>query len=163
MFSPLVFANLVLLADIRSDDFVLNLHAGTGYTAAVLAKMAHAVVALEEDSALCENAEKIYIDAEIDNVALFNRASESGFPTQAPFDVIFVDGIVPQIPDAILNQLAEGGRLVAVLAKPDDVSGGATKIVKSDGNITYTKAFDVNLQVFERGQIHKKFVFEGIS
>lgn len=163
LFSPSVFANLALLADIRPDDFVLNLHAGTGYSAAVLARMAHAVVALEEDSALCENAEKIYIDTEIDNVALFNRPSESGFPTQAPFDVVFIDGVVPQIPDAILNQLAEGGRLVAVLATPDDVDGKATKVVKCNGNIRYTRAFDVNLQVFERGQIRKKFVFEGIS
>ncbi|MBS6472858.1 MAG: protein-L-isoaspartate O-methyltransferase [Acetobacter sp.] len=163
LFPPLMLANLIELADVRSGDFVLNTHAGTGYSAAVLAKMATAVVATEDDESLCENAEKIYIDCKIDNVAMFCRSSESGFSSQAPFDVIFIDGIVPLIPDGLANQLIEGGRLVAVVAAPDETFGQAVKIVKKDGNLLHTKAFEVDLAVLNRVRTYKKFVFEGIS
>lgn len=163
MFSPLMLANLIVLADVKADDFVLNLHAGTGYSTAVLARMAHAVVALEDDSALCENAERILIDAKTDNAALFNRASESGFLEQAPFDVIFIDGTVPRIPDEVTNQLSDGGRLVAVLSVPGEPAGQAVKIVKNNGILSCTKAFDVDLTVLNRARTYKKFVFEGIS
>ena len=163
LFPPLMLANLIELAGVRAGDFVLNAHAGTGYSAAVLAKMATAVVALEEDEALCENAENIYIDNKIDNVAMFCRPSESGFPSQAPFDVVFIDGIVPLIPDGLPNQLAEGGRLVAVVAAPDETFGRAVKIVKTVGNLLREKAFDVDLAFLNRVRTYKKFVFEGIS
>lgn len=163
LFSPLIFANLVVLADIHPDDFVLNLHAGTGYSAAVLAKMSRAVVALEDDSSLCENAEKIYIDGKIDNIALFNRAADAEIPKQSPFDVIFIDGIVPRIPENLYDSLADGGRLVAVVSTDEDAAGHAVRVVKNGAAVTVSNAFDVDLTAVNRGETRKKFVFEGIS
>ncbi len=163
MFSPRVFANLLLLANPQKSDFVLNVKSATGYSAAVLANMAQAVVALENDPAMCETAQQILIDSEIDNVAVFNQTPDQGFASQAPFDVIFIDGIVPQIPEPLLAQLAENGRLVCVVAKDSETTGKATKVVKNNGSLSYMTPFDVNFSGVFRQPFYKNFIFETVS
>lgn len=130
MFSPRILANLLLLANLKDSDFVLDVKAATGYSAAVMADMAQAVVALESDAGMCETAQQILIDSEIDNVAVLNGNPDQGFPSQAPFDVIFIEGVISQIPETLLAQMAENGRLVCVIAKNAETTGKATKVIK---------------------------------
>ncbi len=163
MFSPRILANLLLLANLNKDDFVLDVRSATGYSAAVIANMAQAVVALESDQALCETAQKILIDTEIDNVAVLNTNPDQGFASQAPFDVIFVEGIVSQIPEALLSQLAENGRLICVIAKNSDATAKATKVVKNNGSLSYMTSFELDLSGFNRLPFYKNFVFEAVS
>lgn len=163
LFAPLIFANLMLLADIRPTDFVLNLKAGTGYSAAVMAKLTTAVVGLESDEGLCEAAQQIFVDMEIDNAAILTQGSELGFPSQAPYDIIFVDGVIPQISEEIFSQLSDGGRLVAVVANPSDNFGRAVKVIKSNDFISYVSGFDIDLSFFSRAPDYKNFIFDEVS
>lgn len=163
MFSPRILANLLLLANLRDSDFVLDVRSATGYSAAVMANMTQAVVALESDAGMCETAQQILIDSEIDNVAVLNRNPDQGFASQAPFDVIFIEGVIPQIPETLLAQMAENGRLVCVVAKNDETTGKATKVIKNNGSLSYITAFDLDLSGFVRLPFYKNFVFEAVS
>lgn len=163
MFSPRILANLLLLANLKENDFVLDVRAATGYSAAVIANMTQAVVALENDSNLCETAQQILIDAEIDNVAVLNANPDQGFPSQAPFDVIFIEGVIPQIPEPLLAQLSENGRLICVIAKNSDMTGKVTKVVKNNGSLSYMTPFELDLSGFNRLPFYKNFVFETVS
>ena len=163
MFSPRILANLLLLANLKDSDFVLDVKAATGYSAAVMADMAQAVVALESDAGMCETAQQILIDSEIDNVAVLNGNPDQGFPSQAPFDVIFIEGVISQIPETLLAQMAENGRLVCVIAKNAETTGKATKVIINIGSLSYITAFDLDLSGFARFPFYKNFVFESVS
>jgi protein-L-isoaspartate(D-aspartate) O-methyltransferase len=108
------FAKLLTLADIKPGDNVLNIGATTGYTAAIIARLAAKVVALESDAGLSA-ASKANLEAlGITNVEFVAGGLEDGHAKSGPYDVIALSGSVPQVPDALLQQLKGGGRLVAV-------------------------------------------------
>ncbi len=163
MFSPRILANLLLAAELRPDDFVLNVKSGTGYSAAVMAGMTRAVVAIDADAALCETAQQIMIDSEIDNVAVLNSDPAAGFAAQSPFDAIFIDGIVSKIPDALPEQLAENGRLVCVVAPAGGATGRATKVVRKNGGLSFTTPFDLDIGGLTGANPDKNFIFEAVS
>ncbi len=163
MFSPRILANLLMAAELNKNDFVLDVKSGSGYSAAVMAALAQAVVALESDSVLCETAQQILIDAEIDNVAVLNRNPDEGFPSQAPFDVIFIEGIISHIPENLLLQLSENGRLICIISQNSDDAAHITKVVKSAGALTYDTLSDLDLSCFPRSRLYKRFIFETVS
>lgn len=111
---PRVFASLVQAAAVGPDDVVLDVGAGPGYSTAILARLASAVVALEEDPALADRAEAVLAELGVDNVAVVRGPLVAGWPKEAPYDVILFGGTVHAVPDALAAQLADAGRLVAV-------------------------------------------------
>lgn len=115
MMSPRVLAKLIQAADVKSGDLVLCLGCGTGYSAAVLGRLADSVIALECDEQLATKAERVLSELELDNIAVVTSSLAAGYASQGPYDVIFVDGAVPGISDTLKAQLTDGGRLVAVL------------------------------------------------
>ena len=163
MFSPGILASLLISAELSENDFVLAVRSGAGYSAAVMAGMVKAVVALESDSVLCDTAQQILIDAEIDNVAVLNQNPDDGFPSQAPFDVIFIEGIVSLIPENLLSQLAENGRLICILTQDSDDIGQVVKIVRRGGVLTRDILFELDLSGIQRNRFYKRFVFETVS
>lgn len=106
---PMATALLLDAAEIRSGDRVLIVGAATGYAAAVAALLAGSVTALEADPALAAEAR-----ANVPAVQVCEGPLEAGAPG-GPFDAIVIDGAVEQLPDAIVAQLAEGGRLAAAI------------------------------------------------
>ena len=114
LMEPVVFARLLQAAAIEPDDVVLDLGCGTGYSTAVLARLAATVVAMEPEAALRAQAEQTMTKMGADNAVVVDGDLTAGTPLQGPFDVIFLNGAVETIPDGLLDQLAEGGRLVAV-------------------------------------------------
>ncbi len=163
LFEPLIEALLLQCADLKERDVVLNVRAGTGYTAALLAKTARAVIALEQDASLCETAQDVLVRLETDNAAVLNMPAESGFPSQAPFDVIFIGGIVLRPYETLISQLAEGGRMVYVEAKAGSSAARAKKITKTNGVLSFVSEFDFTLSEDLRLPEYKKFVFEDVS
>ncbi|MEO1206469.1 MAG: protein-L-isoaspartate O-methyltransferase [Pseudomonadota bacterium] len=115
MMAPRTFAKLIQLADIQPTDIVLDVGTATGYSAAILASLCETVVALEADADMATTATKLVESLSIDNVVVVQGDLEVGYADEGPFDAIVVEGTIARVPDAILDQLKDGGRLVAVL------------------------------------------------
>ena len=111
---PRTLAKMIQAAEVKASDLVLVVGASSGYAAAIISKLAAAVVALEEDPSLSESAAANFSHLDIDTVAVVTGALAEGYPSQAPYDVILIDGGVEQVPTALTDQLAEGGRLIAI-------------------------------------------------
>ncbi len=134
-------AKMLDAADIAPDEMVLDIGPGLGYSSAVAARMAEAVIALEEDPALAAEAERALSEASADNVAVIEGALNEGAEKHGPYDVILIQGAVQQVPDALLAQLKNGGRIVAIF--DEGTSLGAVRVGhKSDGIVTWRLAFN---------------------
>ncbi len=113
MMEPAPCARMAQLAAILPSDIVLDVGCGCGYSAAVLGRLADSVVALESDAELAEQASQALMELGDGNVAVVVGPLEAGYPSEGPYDVIFLDGAVERVPESLLRQLKEGGRLVA--------------------------------------------------
>jgi protein-L-isoaspartate(D-aspartate) O-methyltransferase len=112
--SPLALGRMLTDAAPRPDERALVVGAATGYAAAVLARLVAWVVAVEEDPALLSVARERL--AGEDKVKLVEGPLAHGYPEGAPYDLILVDGAVEFVPDELVAQLADGGRMaVAIL------------------------------------------------
>lgn len=111
---PRDFARLVQLAEINPGDVVLDVGCATGYSAAVLGKLAETVVALEADPELAEIASNLLSETSYDNVAAVTGDLAEGYPNEGPYDAIVIEGLVEEVPFSLLDQLKDGGRLVAI-------------------------------------------------
>jgi protein-L-isoaspartate(D-aspartate) O-methyltransferase len=116
LLAPRTFAKLVQLAEIDADDVVLDVGCATGYSTAVLARLAKSVIAIEADAALAARAADALRQLQIENATALHGAFEAGAPQHAPFDAIVLEGAVQEVPQSLLDQLKDGGRLVGILA-----------------------------------------------
>lgn len=160
LMEPMILARLLQEGAVQNTDVVLVIGASTGYSAAVLAHMASTVVALESDPELAAGASRRMADLSIDNVAVVTGALDEGYPQQSPYDVIFFDGAVSRIPDAICSQLAEGGRLVAVIDEHETAEvGRATLVTRNEGVLGRRVVFDANVPILPGFEPAPRFVF----
>lgn len=154
LMEPMVFARLVQMLQLSPGDIVLDIGCGTGYSSAVLARLCSTVVALECDPALAETARRNLARADIDNVIVVDGALAAGYPDQAPYNAILVGGAVPEIGTALTGQLAENGRLAAVVTRGSP-PGRATCAVRGGGGVSQRVAFDAGtlpLPGFEKAE-----------
>ncbi len=112
---PRDFSKMLDAADIKPTDIVLDIACGRGYSTAVLAGIADTVVGLEDDTERMDKASEHLLSLEITNAAIVKGDLKSGAREHGPFDVIFVNGAVSKVPKTWLDQLANNGRLVAVV------------------------------------------------
>jgi protein-L-isoaspartate(D-aspartate) O-methyltransferase len=157
LMEPAPLARLMQLAEVSNDDVALLVGCGTGYSAAVLARLAKAVVALESDPDLAATASRTLGELAIGNVVVETGPLENGHPSKAPYDVIFIDGAVEVVPPALLDQLKDGGQLVAVVGYGR--SAAATQFRRSGGDIGSWVAFDADVQPLPGFRRAKAFVF----
>jgi protein-L-isoaspartate(D-aspartate) O-methyltransferase len=141
LMEPMVLARLLQAAKVAADDTALVIGCASGYSAAVLARLASAVVALEEDAELAAKATQVLIDLGVDNAAVLEGALAEGCAKQAPYDVILLGGAVNEIPPAIIDQLADGGRLVCVLGAGAG-AGQATLVTRHGQSIARGRLFE---------------------
>lgn len=154
---PLVFARLLVAAGIDKGDAVLDIGTGMGYSAAVLAQLAQSVLALESDAELVKKAEERLAAADIHNVAVIEGALAEGLAKQGPYQVIVLQGMVDAVPDALLDQLDEGGRLVCVR-----MHGGVGRghvVTKRGGVVAGRDLFDAHITRLPGFEAEKGFVF----
>jgi protein-L-isoaspartate(D-aspartate) O-methyltransferase len=114
LLEPRTFAKMLEAANIGSHDLVLDLAPGTGYSTAVIARMAEAVIAIEPDAELADQAQALLGSLEVDNAVISQGEPAAGDAAHGPYDVIFINGAVETLPGALGAQLKEGGRLVAL-------------------------------------------------
>ncbi|RGP36966.1 protein-L-isoaspartate O-methyltransferase family protein [Pseudotabrizicola alkalilacus] len=137
---PRTLAKLLDSLDIQPDEMVLDLGCGLGYSAAVLARLADAVVAVEEDEAMATEAQHLLSQASVDNAAVIVGPLAAGAAKHGPYDVITVQGGVEVIPPALLDQLKDGGRIAAVFM--EGALGVARIGYKSDGKVSWRFVFN---------------------
>ena len=146
LIKPLTLARLLQAAEILSSDVVLDIGCGTGYGAAILDSMASTVVALEADKKLAKMATEKLAELAIDSVAVVEGPLDAGYPKQAPYNVIFVEGAVAEIPAAILDQLSDNGRLVAIVGggEPENAMGKAVLVTRHGDVFSQREIFDAS-------------------
>lgn len=137
----MAFARLLQHATIKPTDKVLVVGAGTGYGAAVIAPLCAAVVALECDAGLAAAARRNLEG--IPNVKLVEGSLGKGVSAEQPFDVIVAEGRVEEVPQALIDQLADGGRLVAVVGEA--VMSQACVFTRAGTAVAMRPAFDASV------------------
>lgn len=144
---PVVLARLIQLAAVEAKDFVLDIGCATGYSTAVLARLASSVTGVEAEPELATVARASLRDLAIANATIVAGELSRGAPAAGPFDVILLNGSVPEVPETLLAQLKEGGRLAAIVAGGQPARPGQPKaclFVKVEGEASGLAHFDAN-------------------
>lgn len=157
LLKPMVFAKLLQSAGLAENDRVLDVGCASGYSSAVLGKLGASVTALEEDSALARMASEALAEVGATNVSVATGPLTAGWAQGAPYDAILVEGAVEIVPDALIAQLKEGGRLVAVVGSMP--MGKATLYRKAGGHATAVPLFDAAAQLLPGFAKPAAFVF----
>jgi len=155
MLEPRTLAKMLDALDIQPDELVLDIGPGLGYSSAVIARLAEAVVAVEEDEDLASEAETALSEAGADNVALVQGALADGAAKHGPYDVIVVEGAVEEVPQAVIDQLKEGGRVAALFM--EGALGVCRVGYRIDGAVTWRFAFNASAPVLPGFEKQKSF------
>jgi protein-L-isoaspartate(D-aspartate) O-methyltransferase len=158
LMEPMVFARMLQEAGIQETDRVLDVGCATGYSTAVLARLAAKVVGVESDAALTQRAATAVKETGADNVTIVTAALTAGSPNQGPYDVIVVEGCVAEVPDAITDQLAEGGRMVVAVEGERGV--GEVRLFRRVGGVLSSRIlFEAHPHLLPGFEPQPKFVF----
>jgi protein-L-isoaspartate(D-aspartate) O-methyltransferase len=155
LLDPRSFAKALQSAQVTAEDTVLDVGCGSGYSAAILARLAKNVVALEQDADLVRLASGLL--ERVSNIQLTQGALIEGFPAGGRYDVIFVNGAIEAEPTTLLSQLEEGGRLVAF--EQSGAQGRAILYVKEHGQVGRRAGFDAFVPLLAGFKKHVGFVF----
>ncbi|WP_279481484.1 protein-L-isoaspartate O-methyltransferase [Aureimonas sp. SK2] len=157
LISPSPLAKMIQLAQIGPQDVVLDVGCGTGYSSAVVSKLAGSVVALEEDAELAAKATETFDSLGIVNAAVVAGSLAAGWAGEAPYDVILFQGSVEELPRTHLDQLKDRGRLVVV--ERSGASGMAKLYTKEDGIVSDRFAFNCHIPALPGFAKPREFVF----
>lgn len=153
---PRTLAKLLDALDVQPGELVLDLGCGLGYSTAVIARLADAVVAVEEDESLAAEAQRTLSSEGVDNAAVVVGPLAAGDARHAPFDVITIQGGVEVVPEALLAQLKEGGRIGAVFM--EGALGTARIGYKIDGVVSWRQVFNAAAPVLPGFSAARGFV-----
>ena len=145
MLEARTMAKLLDALDVQPKELVLDVGCGLGYSAAVIARLAETVVALEEDEMLAAEAQRLLSEEGVDNAVVVTGKLSEGSVKCAPYDVITIEGGVEQVPDAILAQLKDGGRIGAIFM--EGAVGTARVGYKAGGKVTWRSMFNASAPV----------------
>ncbi|MBQ0751173.1 MAG: protein-L-isoaspartate O-methyltransferase [Roseovarius sp.] len=155
MLDPRTLAKMLDALEIENDDLVLDIGPAYGYSAAVIARMAEAVVGVEDKKAVIAEAQRTLSEQGADNVVLHEGPLAEGAPEHGPYDVITVQGAVEHLPEALIGQLKEGGRMACLFME------GALGVVrigyKIDGQVNWRYAFNAGAPVLPGFERHAAF------
>lgn len=154
---PSPLAKLIQAAEVRASEKVLEVGAGSGYVSAVLSHLADEVIALEIDSDLVTQAKDNLTAGGYNNVSVVSGDLAAGHKSNAPYDLIFVNGALGVEPVQLFTQMAEGGRMITVIG-----SGGAAQAllyVKENNQISSRKLFNISIPALPGFEKAAEFVF----
>jgi protein-L-isoaspartate(D-aspartate) O-methyltransferase len=157
LMKPVPLARLIQLADVGPDDIVLDAGSGTGYAAAIMSRIAKQVIALDSESVILDAAKIALAATNCGNVVTVSGPIEAGFAPKAPYDVIFVNGAVDEVPATLFAQLKEDGRLVAIQGYGN--AGVAKLYTKHDGHVASRKVFNASVKPLPGFRKDPGFIF----
>ncbi len=128
---PYIVARMTESLELEPDDRVLEIGTGSGYQAAVLAELGQKVYTIEKIEPLLKRAQNILADLGYDNVVSKRHDGTQGWPERAPFDAILVTAGAPDVPKPLMDQMAEGGRMIIPLG--DQTLQELVRVTKTNG------------------------------
>jgi protein-L-isoaspartate(D-aspartate) O-methyltransferase len=157
LLKPMVIAKLIQAADVGVTDCVLDIGCATGYSSALLGRLAGSVIALEEDASLAQIAGKTLTALGAANVTVATGPLTAGWPAGGPYDVIILEGATEVVPVGLRGQLKDGGRLVCVLGRGP--AGKAMLFRSLEGELSGRTIFDAAAPVLPGFTQTPEFVF----
>ncbi|MGD0190036.1 MAG: protein-L-isoaspartate O-methyltransferase [Rhizomicrobium sp.] len=157
LIDPRTFSLLLNAAEIESGDKILDVGCVTGYSTAVLSEFSARVIGLEQDADLVRISTEMMQALGRQNAVIVQGSLTEGFKGEAPYDVIVVNGGIEFVPQAMLAQLASGGRLAAVVGK--EGQSKATVFVNENGRMGHRVAFDASVPMLAGFRQAVGFVF----
>lgn len=157
LMAPRTFAKMLEAAAIGRDALVLDLAPGTGYSTAVISRLAEAVVAVEPEEEFAAEAQQAFDELEVLNAAITVGAPPEGDPAHGPYDVIFINGAVERLPEALTAQLKDGGRLVAIFGNGG--IGQCRVVVRSGATLSDRSVFDASAPIVPGFEKEEAFAF----
>ncbi|PWG16185.1 protein-L-isoaspartate O-methyltransferase [Salibaculum griseiflavum] len=155
MLEPRTMGKMLDTLDIQPNEVVMDLGCGLGYSTALLARLAEFVVAVEEDEDRVAEAQANLSSHDVDNAAVVQGSLTAGAPKQGPYDVIVLQGAAEHVPEPLIDQLKDGGRMAVLFS---DGALGTMRIgYKLDGAITWRMAFNAGAPVVPGFERHQAF------
>ncbi|WP_296428289.1 protein-L-isoaspartate O-methyltransferase [Yoonia sp.] len=145
LLEPRTFAKLLDALDVQPHHVTLDLGCGLGYSTAVLASLCEFVVAVEDDAERAEEAQAVLSEQGVDNAAVMENDLAQGAAKSGPYDIVIIEGAVEEVPEVLLSQLREGGRIGCVFA--EGALGVARIGHKIDGVVNWRYSFNANAPV----------------
>lgn len=146
LLDPRTLAKMLDLLNIKKDELILDIGCGLGYSSALISFMAEAVVCVEDDF-FAKQAEAIFAEEYADNVVVHKGNLTDGAEKYGPYDAIIIQGGVEIIPSRLIQQLKDGGRIVAVFVK--DGLGECRLGLKSESHIDWVFAFNASAKLLD--------------
>ena len=152
---PRTFAKMLEVLDIQKDHTVLDLGCGLGYSTAVLAHLADFVAGVEDDEDLATEAQSLLSENGVDNAAVLSGPLAEGAAKSGPYDIVMIQGAVEDVPEALLEQLREGGRVACIFAEG---SLGVVRVGhKLNGRVGWRYAFNATAPLLSAFQKEAAF------
>lgn len=155
--APSALGKLLQLAAIKSDDVVLEVGAGTGYVTALLSLLAGTVVAVESDETLVDQATQLLAKLNYGSATVVSGELTKGYAASAPYDLIFVNGSVEEVPSALVDQLRDNGRLIAVVGTGN--AAKATVYQRSGASVSVVAHFNAAVKALPGFEKTREFTF----
>lgn len=151
------FAKMLDAANIGPDDLVLDLAPGLGYSTAVIAHIAAAVIAIEPDEAMAEKAASILAAEEVENAIISHGDAAKGDAAHGPYDAILINGAISGPPVSLLSQVKDGGRIIAI--EMNGANGRAVAFVRDGDRFDVKPLFAATAPVIPGFEAEEAFAF----
>ena len=159
LMESMVFARLLQVALPDASDEVLDVACGCGYSTAILSRLAGTVYGIEQDEQFVGGANERLGALDVDNAAIVAGDPLVGYIKKAPYSLIVIGGGVERIPESLIDQLADGGRLVTVLYENGARQGNAVLVEKFGTTVSKRIVFDASVPLLPEFRNEAKFVF----
>lgn len=157
LLEPRTLAKILDALSISNDELVLDIGCAYGYSSAVIAHMAEAVVAVEEDAQMAKEAQETLSSTHMDNVIVHEGPLSEGAPKHGPYDVIVIQGGVDIVPDAIMAQLKVGGRMACIFM--EGALGEVRLGYKREDGVSWRMSFNAGAPILNGFERKKAFQF----
>ena len=159
LMEPMILARLIQSLELSVSDNVMIIGVGTGYSAAIISQIVASVIGIESRANLIQKAESNLTSLDITNAVLFKERLQDGYSKEAPYNAILIDGGVSFIPDNILNQLANDGRLVSIYRSKAETAGEASLWMRAARKFSRTCLFNAQVPTLEEFKLKQEFSF----
>lgn len=156
LLEPRIFAKMLELLKVNSNDLILDIGCGFGYSSAIISEMAELVISLEDDF-FFKTAQQKLLEASADNTIVYEGKLSEGIKYQEKVDALIIQGGVQTIPFKIKDQLKNGGRLVAIFI--NGFKGECRIGIKKENQIYWDHGFDAYVPLLENFSKNEEFIF----